>query len=31
MGYDRDATIASVSARFEGPIELVDPGFSTTV
>ena len=31
MGYDRDATIASVSARFEGSVELVDPGFSTTV
>jgi ribonuclease BN (tRNA processing enzyme) len=31
MGYDRDATIASVSARFDGPVELVDPGFSTIV
>jgi ribonuclease BN (tRNA processing enzyme) len=31
MGYDPAATIASVSARFDGPVELVDPGFSTTV
>jgi ribonuclease BN (tRNA processing enzyme) len=31
MGYDRDATIESVRARFDGPIELVDPGFETTI
>src|SRR4029077_8647687 len=31
MGYDRDATIESVRARFDGPVELVDPGFVTTV
>ena len=29
MGYDRDATIESVRARFDGPVELVDPGFET--
>ncbi len=26
MGYDSDATIASVAARFDGPVELVEPG-----
>jgi ribonuclease BN (tRNA processing enzyme) len=31
MGFDRDATIESVRARFDGPVELVDPGFATTV
>jgi ribonuclease BN (tRNA processing enzyme) len=31
MGFDRDATIASVRERFDGPVELVDPGFTTTV
>ena len=31
MGFDRDATIESVSARFDGPVELVDPGFATTL
>lgn len=31
MGYDRDATIASVRARFDGPVELVDPGFKATI
>jgi len=31
MGYDRDATVASVRARFDGPVELVDPGFTTVV
>ena len=31
MGFDREATIESVSARFDGPVELVDPGFATTV
>jgi ribonuclease BN (tRNA processing enzyme) len=31
MGYDRDATVASVRAGFDGPVELVDPGFETTI
>ncbi|MFL5679555.1 MAG: MBL fold metallo-hydrolase [Chloroflexota bacterium] len=31
MGFDRDATIASVAAAFDGPVELVDPGFATSV
>jgi hypothetical protein len=31
MGYDRDATVESVRARFDGPVELVDPGFATTI
>jgi len=31
MGFDRDATIESVRARFDGPVELVDPGFETTI
>ena len=31
MGYDRDETVASVRARFNGPVELVDPGFETTI
>jgi len=31
MGYDREATIQSVSSRFDGPVELVDPGFATTI
>jgi ribonuclease BN (tRNA processing enzyme) len=31
MGFDRDATIDSVRARFDGPVELVDPGFETTI
>ena len=32
MGYDRDATVESVRARFDGgPVELVDPGFETTI
>jgi ribonuclease BN (tRNA processing enzyme) len=32
MGFDREATIASVQARFDGgPVELVDPGFETTI
>jgi ribonuclease BN (tRNA processing enzyme) len=26
MGYDPEATIESVIARFEGPVELVEPG-----
>jgi ribonuclease BN (tRNA processing enzyme) len=31
MGFDRDETVASVRARFDGPVELVDPGFETTI
>jgi ribonuclease BN (tRNA processing enzyme) len=31
MGFDREATIESVRARFDGPVELVDPGFETTI
>jgi ribonuclease BN (tRNA processing enzyme) len=31
MGFDRDATVASVRARFDGPVELVDPGYRTTI
>ena len=31
MGFDRDATVASVQARYKGPVELVDPGFATRV
>jgi ribonuclease BN (tRNA processing enzyme) len=31
MGFDRDATIESVRARFDGPVELVDPGYASTV
>jgi ribonuclease BN (tRNA processing enzyme) len=32
MGYDRDATVDSVRAHYDGgPIELVDPGFQTTI
>jgi ribonuclease BN (tRNA processing enzyme) len=32
MGFDRAATIDSVRARFDrGPVELVDPGFATTI
>lgn len=32
MGFDRAATIDSVRARFDrGPVELVDPGFETTI
>ena len=32
MGYDRDATVESVTAGFDGgPVELVDPGFETTI
>jgi hypothetical protein len=26
MGFDPSATVASVADRFDGPIELVDPG-----
>jgi len=31
MGFDRDATVASVRARYSGPVDLVDPGFETTI
>jgi ribonuclease BN (tRNA processing enzyme) len=31
MGFDRAATIESVRTRFGGPVELVDPGFQTTI
>lgn len=31
MGRDRAATIKSVSERFEGPVELVAPGFETEI
>lgn len=31
MGYDREETVASVQALFDGPVELVDPGFETTI
>jgi ribonuclease BN (tRNA processing enzyme) len=32
MGFDRDATVASVMAGFDGgPVALVDPGYSTTI
>lgn len=31
MGFDRDATVDSVRARFDGPVELVDPGYETTI
>lgn len=31
MGYDREATIAAVRARYDGPVDLVDPGFAITL
>ncbi len=31
MGFDREATVASVRARFGGAVELVDPGFTITI
>jgi len=31
MDFDRNATIESVRARFDGPVDLVDPGFETTI
>ena len=32
MGYDREATVASVTAGYDGgPVTLVDPGFETTI
>ncbi len=31
MGFERAATIDSVQARYDGPVEFVDPGFATTL
>ncbi len=31
MGFDPDATIASVRERYGGPVELVEPGFRTVL
>ncbi len=31
MGYDRDATLAGVRALYDGPVDLVDPGFTATI
>jgi hypothetical protein len=31
LGYDRTATVESVRARFDGPVDLVDPGFATSI
>ena len=31
MGYDHEATIESVKVHFDGPVELVDPGFNTSI
>jgi ribonuclease BN (tRNA processing enzyme) len=31
MGFDRDETVASVRARFDGPVAFVDPGFETEI
>ena len=31
MGYDQEATIESVKAHFDGPVEFVDPGFNTSI
>jgi ribonuclease BN (tRNA processing enzyme) len=31
MGFDRAATVASVRAAYDGPVELVEPGFYTTI
>ena len=31
MGFDRDATVASVKASYDGPVELVDPGMRFTL
>lgn len=32
MGFDRAATVESVRARFDGgPVELIEPGFETTI
>jgi hypothetical protein len=31
MGFDRDETLATVCARYAGPVELVEPGYRTTI
>ena len=31
MGYDADATLAAVAARFDGPIEFMEPGVSLVI
>jgi len=31
MGFDADATVASVRARYDGPVELVHPGSTFTI
>jgi ribonuclease BN (tRNA processing enzyme) len=31
MGYDREETIASVRSLFDGPVDLVDPGFEADI
>jgi ribonuclease BN (tRNA processing enzyme) len=31
MGFDADATVASVRARYEGPVDLVNPGSTFTI
>jgi ribonuclease BN (tRNA processing enzyme) len=31
MGFDRAATVASTASRFNGPIDLVDPGYETEI
>jgi ribonuclease BN (tRNA processing enzyme) len=31
MGFDRDATVASTAEHFNGPIDLVDPGYETEI
>ena len=31
MGFDPDATVASVEARYDGPVEFMEPGASFTI
>jgi ribonuclease Z len=31
MGFDRESTIRAVASEFDGPVELVDPGFTIDV
>jgi ribonuclease BN (tRNA processing enzyme) len=31
MGFDPEETVASVRARYDGPVELVEPGASFTI
>lgn len=31
MGFDRDATVAAAAEHYQGPIDLVDPGFETEI